>query len=127
MQNAGRDELICDFAETYRIYDYRSLPARLAATYAAGLRPDSRIKMKMSGSVLKTDEMLLALIADTLAVLAWQNTKDGQRNRNRPKSILTALTAPPKEKTDAPAFESPEAFKAWREKFIEKEDAKCRM
>lgn len=121
MLTAGRDELVCDFAEVYHIFDFRSLPARLAATFAAGLRQNSRIKMKMSGSMLKTDEMLLALIADTLAVIAWQNTKDGQRNRNRPKSILTALTTP-EEKNDAPAFESPEAFKAWRDKFIKKED-----
>lgn len=118
MQNAGRDELVCDFAEVYHIYDYRSLPARLAATYAAGLRQNSRIKMKMSGSKLGLDEMLLALIADTLAVLAWQGTKDGQHNRNKPKSILTALTAEPEEKNDVPAFESPEAFKAWRDKFV---------
>lgn len=118
MQNAGRDELVCDFAEIYHIYDYRSLPARLAATYAAGLRQDSRIKMKMSGSKLRLDEMLLALIADTLAIMAWQNTKDGQHNRNKPKSILTALTAEPEEKNDAPVFESPEAFRVWRDKFV---------
>lgn len=119
----GRDELVCDFAETYHIYDMRSLPARLAATFAAGLRPDARINKKMSGSKLNTDEMLLALIADTLSVIAWQNTKDGHSGRNRPKSILNELTQP--EKKPAATFDSPEAFKAWREKIMKKEDEKC--
>ena len=35
------DALICDFAETYHIYDYRSLDVEYAATLAYGLRDDS--------------------------------------------------------------------------------------
>lgn len=34
MLNLSEDALICDFAETYHIYDYRSLPLRLVATLA---------------------------------------------------------------------------------------------
>lgn len=117
----GRDELVCDLAETYHIYDYRSLPARQAATFAAGLRQNARIIKKLNGQKVDTDTMLLALIADELAILAWQNTKDGQHGRNRPKSILTAITAEEEKTTPAPTFESPEDFKAWREKFINRE------
>ena len=39
MLNAGEDELVCDFAETYHILDLRALPVPLAATLAWGLRP----------------------------------------------------------------------------------------
>ena len=39
--------LICDFAETYHIYDYRALPVSYAATLAYGLRGDSRIRLKL--------------------------------------------------------------------------------
>lgn len=37
------DALICDFAETYNVLDYRALPLRTAATLASGLRADARI------------------------------------------------------------------------------------
>ena len=45
------DALICDLAETYHIYDYRSLPVKLVATLSAGLRDDSRIKLKAAGDL----------------------------------------------------------------------------
>lgn len=45
MINTDEDALICDFAETYHIYDYRSLPLHMAGIFACGLRPDSRIGM----------------------------------------------------------------------------------
>lgn len=38
------DALICDLAETYQIYDYRSLPLQKVAVFCAGLRENSRIK-----------------------------------------------------------------------------------
>ena len=48
MINLSEYALICDFAETYHIFDYRSLPVKLAATLSAGLRDDSRSKMIMA-------------------------------------------------------------------------------
>lgn len=60
------DALICDFAETYHIYDYRSLPASLAATLAAGLRDTSRIAMKTTEAKASTTNTILAIIADHL-------------------------------------------------------------
>lgn len=41
--------LICDLAETYGVLNYRALPAEIAATLCAGLRDNSRIKMKCGG------------------------------------------------------------------------------
>ena len=64
MISVDEEALICDFAETYHIYDYRSLPARRAATFAVGLRDDSRIKMKMAGMNVSMDSIMIAAIAD---------------------------------------------------------------
>ena len=69
MLAAGRDELACDLAETYGILDYRGLPARRLAVLAAGLREDSRIKLRMSGARVPLETLLLASIADALNAL----------------------------------------------------------
>lgn len=87
----SEDALICDFAETYHIYNWRALPLRMAATLAAGLRDDSRIKMLLSGARFGTDVLLLAGIADRLSILAWQNTEDGHKGRNRPKMLVDTM------------------------------------
>lgn len=69
------DALICDFAETYHIYDWRSLPGRYAATLAAGLRQDSRIRMKVSHVKANLDSSLLAMIHDDLTSLIYVTVK----------------------------------------------------
>ena len=38
MIKTDEDALICDLAETYQIYDYKSLPAYMVATFSVGLR-----------------------------------------------------------------------------------------
>ena len=86
-----RDALLCDFAETYHIYDLRALPLRTMAALACGLRDDARIMMKIRRQTVSIDRMLSAAAVDRLALLAWQNTKDGQHNRNRPRSVLDEL------------------------------------
>ena len=63
--------LICDLAETYHIYDYRSLPAKLVATLSAGLRDNSRIKMRLSGAPASQDILLLAAIADRVEMFRY--------------------------------------------------------
>lgn len=86
------DALTCDLAEVYRIYDYRSLPARYVAILANGLRDDSRIKMAMMGQKITLQEILLSSIYDKTALLLWLNTKDGMKGINQPKSLLRELT-----------------------------------
>ena len=66
MISRSQNELICDFAEEYHIYDFRNLPARTAAILAAGLRGDSRTKLKMSGLKYPVYVYLLAGIFDRL-------------------------------------------------------------
>lgn len=112
--NECEDELICDFAETYHIYDYKSLPPSLAGILCAGLREDSRVKMKLSGSTLNMIHTLLARMVDELSFLSWTKTKDGLKNRNKPQSVLKILTEQKEE--DYKVYQTAEDFKAvWDE------------
>lgn len=108
--------LECDFAETYRIYDYRELPVKRAALFAAGLPADSRIKREISGQKQTLETILLSHIADALRTLVWFQTKDGQKGANRPKSILEELTKDTEEKYAS--FASIEAYEAARERIM---------
>ena len=65
------EALICDLAETYQIFDYRSLPVRTAATLSAGLREHSRIKTKLRGEKAIEPEDLLVQVIDMLAGILW--------------------------------------------------------
>ena len=113
------DALVCDFAETYQVFDYKSLPARLAATLAAGLRESSRIKMKMAGMPCTSETLLLAMAVDRLSLLFWAKTDDGQKNRNRPESIyMQLLGANTKQESDIVAFESRSDFEAERKRLM---------
>lgn len=111
MRTRNENALICDMAETYHIYDYLALPVKTAATLAAGLSPDSRIKRYLIGQKQTSETILLAAIADALNTLVWFKTKDGQRGVNRPASILKELT---EDKEEYAAFDSIEAYEAAR-------------
>ena len=116
MVSEDENALICDFAETYRIYDYRQLPARRAAVYACGLRPNARIMMKLTGAKVPLETLLLGTIADAENILVWMKTTDGLEGRNQPVSLLEAMLGIHKETV---GFESPEAFMEWRAKMLE--------
>ena len=110
--------LICDFAETYNIYDYRSLPVKLAATYSAGLRENSRSKMKLRGDTLgDSDRSLMAMIYDALAMLGWIG--DGE-----PPSMLKAmygeLPEAPTATNEIKSFDTPEDYERARKEMIER-------
>lgn len=112
MISADHDAFVCDLAETYGIFDYRALPVQLLATLAAGLREDSRIKLRLSGGKLPRSELLLAAAVDRLSLLVWFMSKEGTE---RPKSILDILLdGEPEEKTVV-AFETAEDYEAeWK-------------
>jgi len=88
------------------------------AALVSGLCDDSRIKRKMSGMKIPINTFLLASMADSLAFIAWSKTRDAEKNRNRPKSILNVLLGK-EEKPDAKdkkVFDSFEAFmEEWNE------------
>lgn len=117
MIQLDEDALICDFAETYQVYDYRGLPASYAAALAAGLRANSRIRMKMAGISVEPETIMTASILDTVNTIAWMKTKDGEKNRNRPKSIVLILTQEQKE-NNVEGFTSVESFEEARRRLL---------
>lgn len=110
--------LICDFAETYHIYDYRSLPARRAATFAVGLRDDSRIKMKLAGMNVSKDSMMTAAIADRLGQLVWGLSGGEGAPPASFVDVLCDIDRPVKDNSDIVTFESAEAFEAARKNLM---------
>lgn len=87
------DALICDFAETYHIYNIYEMPVMYIATLAKGLRHDSRIMMAVNGLKVDINTLLLAHIADNTAINVYFKTKDAEKGRNRPKSYVKILTS----------------------------------
>lgn len=83
--------LICDLAETYQIYDYRSLPVQLVATLSAGLRDTSRIKMAAAGVPVQQNTLLLAAIADRIEAFRYSFTDDATKGKNKPVSLIETL------------------------------------
>ena len=121
MIETDEDALICDLAETYHIYNYRSLPALLVATFSVGLRDDSRIKMKMNDMEHSFDRMLLAGILDKLAMLVWMQSQDGTTGVNKPISVLQKLLGEEtSEDKDIISFDSPDSFELERQRIIER-------
>ena len=119
MLNTDEDALICDLAETYGIYDWRALPLKTVAVLSFGLSDNSRIKRLLAGAKIGLEEMLMAVCADRLGLLVWANTKDGQKGRNKPKSILDVLTTDKVTSTSAfKAYDSGAAFEAARAKLL---------
>lgn len=118
------DALICDLAEYYHIHDWREFPLRYVATLAFGLLGrGSRLEKEISGNKSTLSELLLASCSDRLGILAWQNTEDGHKNRNKPPSILKALTEEPQRaQKDYKTFTSHEAFEAEWERLSKSED-----
>lgn len=105
------DELICDFAEVYHVYDYKELSPAMAAAFCFGLRQNSRVKMAITKQRVTLEQQLMARAVDELAFISWSKTVDGQKNRNRPKSVLNALLNPDTE-TENTAYASGDDFRA---------------
>ena len=117
MLEADEDALVCDLAETYGIYNYESLPVQTVAALSVGLRGESRIMMKMTGSDLTRTDLILTLIADYLALILWAKTKDGKHNRNKPTPLRDMFRT--KKESDVAGFDSPEEFERARAALLE--------
>lgn len=119
MIKLDEDALQCDLAETYNIYNYKELPASKVALFSYGLRDDSRIKMKMSGQKKPIETMLQASIADSLRILVWFKTKDGQKGKNRPQSFVDLINSTHNEsEKEVVVFNSGKDFESRRLKLI---------
>ena len=68
-----RDSFICDMAETYQLFDIKSVPIRLLAVLASGLGVDSRIRLKQEGLRAPWEVVLLATMVDM-----WSSGDDGR-------------------------------------------------
>ncbi len=120
MLAADPDALLCDLAETYRIYDIHAVPARMLATLAAGLKEDARINKKISGVKYDLNTLMLAAIIDRLTVLQWLIIQTFGADAGRmPDSILEQLISGQSVKISSNmAFSSGAEYEAAREKIL---------
>lgn len=126
MLQEDEDALICDLAEYYNIYDYEKLPPTKVAVFAWGLPNESRIKRIMSKEPAALETLLLAAMVDRLSFLAWAKTEDGVKNKNRPASVLDAITkanntdeVKEENKQGLTAFDSIDAWNEARNKLLQ--------
>lgn len=112
------DALVCDMMQVYHAADWRALGLPLAATLAAGLGPDSRTRMALSGATVPTDTLLLGAIADGLQLLVWAKTKDGQKGRSRPSSVVETLLGQGRARQTV-GFADANAYEAARARILE--------
>ena len=114
MLEVDEDALICDLAETYRIYDWKALPLVTVARFASGLRDDARIIMKLAGQTITSEKLMLAMITDNTNYLAWSKTEAARKNPGKPPErilpILLGMKVP--EEDEVMAFRTPEEFEA---------------
>lgn len=119
MIKMDEEAVLCDMAETYHVLAPYELAPSLFAILAKGLPENARIKRKMAKTKGSVEEMLLANISDLLNLILWTKTKDGQKNRNRPKRI-TPLFLESVEEPKYGSFESAEEFEKARKEILEK-------
>lgn len=91
MLSQAHDELVCDLAEIYHVYDMRALPVPTLAVLACGLGENSRVWAKLNGHKARWSEIMTAMIADRLAILVWFQTEDGHKGVNRPQMLAPML------------------------------------
>ena len=68
-------------------------------------------------SVPDVKTQLLAVIADGVRTLIWQNTEDGHKGRNKPESVLQKLIDGKKE-NETMSFATAEEFEAERNRIV---------
>lgn len=117
MLKTDEDALVCDLAETYHIFNMKAVPVKTLARLACGLRDDSRIKMKLSGVNVRFETLIGVAILDELRWLHWSKTKDAEKGRNVPKSLLESLINNNDRKLTL--FDSPEEFEKRRAEILE--------
>lgn len=118
----GEDDLVCDLAEYYGIYDYKSMSPMLIATLTAGLREDSRTMLRIAGCRISCEKRLLALITDNTALLLRAYIQAHSKKRApEHKSIFGQLMGiEEKKETDTlKSFDSPDDFENYWKKRVE--------
>lgn len=112
----SKDEMICDLAETYGIYDYKELPATRTAVFVYGLSENSRVKRKIAGIECTMETLLLAMAVDRLSLLLWAQA--GAKGK-RPEMIAENLIEKSKKKGEEyRAFRSGGEFEEARRRLL---------
>ena len=105
-------------AETYGIYDYKAMKPSLIATLTIGLPDSSRVMRKYSGISLTIDQMLLAILCDSLNNLCYGLAR---KRGKKPQSILEKLLSKDKQKKDElMSFRTANDYEAWMRRKREK-------
>ena len=106
MLDLDEEALICDLAETYGIYDYKSMPLRLISTLASGLRADSRIMLRISKDPEPRDVevTILGAIADRLAYISYILLKAMKADPEVPVPIIKAILGMDKKQSNEEAL-----------------------
>lgn len=104
-----RDALICDLAETYRIYDYHSVPALTLAILVDGLTENSRVGRLRDGRKVSLEALLLANLCDLVDALAH-----GLVGKNPESNIAQSLLI----KTESDKGMTPEEFDMMRKRIM---------
>ena len=73
--------------------------------------------MKAVDRKLTTDQFLLATVIDKMNLILWTKTKDAEKGRNMPKSIVEILEGKPQK---SKAFDTREDFEEKREELLKK-------
>lgn len=120
MIKLDEDALICDLAEAYHIFDYKQLPAYRVAVFSLGLSDSSRIKLKLTDRTVDFETMLLAGIFDKVSMLFWSKTKDAEKNKNRPTSVVEMLNGKQENQSKVVSFESGKDFEANRQRTLDR-------
>lgn len=91
----------------------------MVASFACGLRYNSRVKMRLRGDSLTFEQMLLTLIFDCLNWIRWSKTKNGSKNINCPESLFDKLTRGDTEDSeDCISYDSAESYEAARKRIL---------
>lgn len=116
----NEDELICDMAQYYHIYNYRNMDLSLIATLSAGLPEDSRSMRIISGQKISRTELMLACLYDDFNTYLWSMTKDAKHGRNKPESIAKKwLGMDEKKETEKTrSFATPQEFERAKAKIL---------
>lgn len=119
MINKDSDALECDLAQTYQIYEMKSLPMRKIAVFASGLGRDSRIIRKLSGTEYALETILLASISDGIQMMLWTRSKEGTP---KPEQLLPKLLGGSVDGNDNTESMTIEEFEAIRARLAVREE-----
>ena len=79
--------MLCDFAEYYRVIDYKAHSPFVVGALLRGLRGESRTMMTLTNTKVPFPVLLQVAILDNLNWLRWSRTKA----KKPPKPLLTEL------------------------------------